>query len=49
MARLFSLAAFALLAFPSVACAQAICVLRPGEEKSPDIERFLGSFALVPR
>ncbi len=28
---------------------QAICVVRPGEEKSPDIERFLGSFALVPR
>jgi hypothetical protein len=49
MARLFFLAAFALLAFLSMAPAQAICVVRRGEEKSPDIERFLGSFALVPR
>jgi hypothetical protein len=28
---------------------QAICLVRPGEETSPDVERFLGSFALVPR
>jgi hypothetical protein len=28
---------------------QAICLARPGEEAAPDIERFLGSFALVPR
>ena len=28
---------------------QAICLARPGEETAPDIERFLGSFALVPR
>ena len=28
---------------------QAICLTRPGEENAPDIERFLNSFALVPR
>jgi hypothetical protein len=28
---------------------QAFCLVRMGEETSPDVERFLGSFALVPR
>lgn len=28
---------------------QAFCLVRPGAETSPDVERFLGSFALIPR